>query len=51
MMDVIKIKDKSGKIKFIIRGKKVFEILENGKEKRRKDLDQHEPLDLRKDIK
>jgi len=47
-MDIIRIKDKSGKIKLIIRGKKVFEVLKNGKEKRRKDLDQHEPPDLRK---
>jgi len=50
-MDLIKIKDKSGKVKFILRGNKVFEILENGKEKRRKDLDQHESFDLCKNIK
>ena len=50
-MDVIKVKDKSGKVKFILRGKRVFEVLENGKEKRRKDLDHHGPFDLHKSIK
>lgn len=50
-MDVIRIKDKSGKVKFIIRGKQIFEVLENGKEKRREDLEQHELFDLRKNIK
>lgn len=55
-MDKIFIKNKeTGKVLYILDGDKIYEVMNDGKRKRRKDLEidriKHEPSDLRKNLK